>query len=125
MKRLLPLVVAALVSGCGSGSPGNAPSSRTATSGPAKSAPKRVTTQTVSIKGFDFHPKTLTVAAGTTVRWVNHDASNHTVTGEDGASIKLGNVDEGMHVQMRFTTSGTYKYYCEYHPNMHARIVVR
>ena len=127
MRRWLPLLAVIAVSGCGSAShTTTTETTATTTAAPAKAAPsKSAGTKTVAIKNFDFHPVRLTVAAGTTVRWVNKDASNHTVTGEDGAKIKLGNVDQGKSVSMRFTHPGTYKYYCEYHPNMHARIVVR
>lgn len=113
MRRLPPLLAVAAIAGCGGGDSNTASTTTTATTAP------------VSIKNFDFHPVSLNVAAGTTVRWTNEDASNYTATGEHGAKIKLGNVDQGKSVHMRFTTPGTYRYYGEYHPNMHARIVVR
>ena len=36
---------------------------------------------TIAIRNFAFEPATLTVAPGTTVRWVNDDATPHTVVG--------------------------------------------
>ena len=37
----------------------------------------------VSIDNFTFTPQTLTVKAGTTVRWINHDDIPHTVLSQD------------------------------------------
>lgn len=127
------LAAAALLCGCfaavgcgGSNTAATRPADKPQ-AGPAPATMKKVAAgvRLVSIKNFDFHPQVLSVTAGTTVRWINQDQANHTVTGEHGAKIKLGNVDPGHRLQMRFTSPGTYRYYCEYHPNMHARIVVR
>lgn len=41
----------------------------------------------VSIDNFKFTPATLTVAAGTTVTWVNHDDVPHTVTSKGEAPV--------------------------------------
>ena len=42
--------------------------------------PVRAATSTVKIDNFTFNPQQITVKAGDTVTWVNHDDIPHTVT---------------------------------------------
>ena len=78
----------------------------------------------VKIDNFSFMPKTLTVAAGTTVTWTNHDDVPHTVvsTKKMFASPAL---DTDQRFSFRFTAPGTYPYYCSVHPMMTGTVVVR
>jgi plastocyanin len=120
----LCIAVVCLITACGGESkPHSAQTAQTSTT--TTTTPTAASTRIVSIKDFDFHPKALRVTPGTTVRWINGDSSNHTVTGERGAKFDLGNVDPGHRLAMRFTRPGVYRYLCQYHPNMHASIVVR
>jgi hypothetical protein len=68
----------------------------------------------MTIQNYAFNPITITVQAGTTVRWTNLDADNHTITSADGlfASPVFG---QNGHWQYTFSTPGTYKYYCQVH----------
>jgi plastocyanin len=78
----------------------------------------------VVIKNFDFHPMTLTVAAGTTVTWTNSDGEPHTVTSIDGL-FRSGGLDQDESFKFKFDKPGTYKYVCSIHPRMMAEIIVK
>jgi plastocyanin len=83
-----------------------------------------VTSPQIVIKKFQFSEPTLTIAAGTTVDWINQDDDAHTVTADDGRFASAG-LDQGEKFSYRFTTPGTYAYHCALHPHMTARIIVR
>jgi plastocyanin len=83
-----------------------------------------VTPPTVDIKEFKYAPPALAVAVGTTVTWVNHDEEPHTVTSATGAFGSPGLVNADTFAQ-RFTTPGTYQYFCALHPHMKATVVVK
>src|SRR5215472_17403527 len=51
-------------------------------------------TASVGISGFAFHPKTLNIEVGTTVKWTNHQNVTHTVTA-NGGSFNSGNLAPG------------------------------
>lgn len=88
--------------------------------GPAPTAPAGTS---VRMAGSRFDPPTLTVAAGTTVRWFNDDNVAHTVTASDD-SWDSGDLPPGGGFERRFDSSGTYAYLCRYHPGMTGTIVV-
>ena len=77
----------------------------------------------VNIDNFAFVPATLTVAAGSTVTWINRDEEPHTVVANDGSfhSPGMGSQATFSH---RFATAGTFDYICSVHPFMHATVVV-
>lgn len=76
-----------------------------------------------SIANFAFDPGTLEIAAGTTVTWTNNDSAPHTVS-QVGGGFESGKIDTGGTFSFTFDTPGTYEYFCQYHPNMKATIVV-
>jgi plastocyanin len=78
----------------------------------------------LAIENFSFTPATLTVSAGTTVTWTNHDAVLHTVTATD-KSFASGAIDTDGTFSHQFTTPGTYAYHCSIHPTMTAQIIVQ
>jgi plastocyanin len=83
---------------------------------------------TVTMKDFEFQPKSLTVAAGTTVTWVNGGTKKHSATADDG-SFDTGLFAPGESKSVKFDKPGTFPYYCQLHggPNgdgMSATIVV-
>ena len=78
----------------------------------------------VGIEHFAFGEATLVVPVGTTVTWVNHDEEPHTVTSTARTFASPG-LDAGESFSYRFTTPGTYAYFCALHPHMTARVVVR
>jgi plastocyanin len=71
-----------------------------------------------------FTPANFTVKAGTTVTWINHDGSSHTVTSQGSSLFDSGNIPTGGTFKFAFSQPGTYQYYCTIHPWMKGTIVV-
>lgn len=90
---------------------------------PSRSSANSDGTPEIRITGFKF-PETLSVAAGQTVRWINDDAVDHTITfdGGEGTSPPIGQGGVFTHT---FARAGTYTYHCTPHPFMKGTIVVR
>ena len=78
----------------------------------------------VMVENFSFQPGTLTVNAGTTVTWVNHDDEPHTVN-ENNKTFKSGALDTDGKFSYKFTSPGTYSYFCSIHPRMKGQIIVK
>ena len=78
----------------------------------------------VNILNYKFDPETLTVPAGTTVTWVNHDEVPHSVMSSDKRFTSSGGLDTGESSSFTFTEAGTYAYYCSLHPFMTGKVVV-
>lgn len=79
-----------------------------------------------------FSPATLTVPAGTTVTWENGDGVAHTVTSATGSADTYDMALSSGTVTHKFTTAGTYNYYCKNHgfngtppTGMHGTITVQ
>jgi plastocyanin len=96
------------------------PSSGTA---PAPGSPAAVAGDQVSIDNFAFAPATLTVKAGSTVTWTNHDEEPHTVAATDGSFHSPG-MGTGATFSHTFPTAGKFDYVCSIHPMMHGTVVV-
>jgi plastocyanin len=79
--------------------------------------------QDVTISGFSFSPRTVTVRVGDTVTWTNDDAQAHTAT--SGSAWNTGDIASGRSESITFRTAGTYDYICAIHPTMTGRVVVR
>ena len=77
----------------------------------------------VDISDYAYHKAAITVAAGTTITFTNHDDDPHTVTADDKSfdSKGLGNGDTWTH---KFTKPGKYTYHCSAHPFMKGTIIV-
>jgi plastocyanin len=72
-----------------------------------------------------YSPATRTVAAGTTVTWINGDGFSHTVTNDAGSTETFNQtVGAAATFAHQFNTGGTYNYHCTIHANMHGSIVV-
>lgn len=78
----------------------------------------------VKIDNFSFSPATLTVAAGTTVTWVNRDDIPHTAVSVDKV-FKSKVLDTGDKFSYTFAKAGRYPYFCSLHPKMTGEILVR
>ncbi len=78
----------------------------------------------VEIKDYEFLPAALTVPAGTTVTWTNHDDEPHTVTSSEKEFASPG-LDADETFSFTFPTPGTYTYYCKLHPHMTGTIIVK
>jgi plastocyanin len=75
----------------------------------------------ITVQGHAYAPADLTVAVGTTVRWVNRDTVAHSATG-NGFDVELPPNGEGAYT---FATAGTYDVRCRYHPTMRGRVIVQ
>jgi plastocyanin len=78
---------------------------------------------TISIHDFSFSPTSMTVAAGTTVRWKNLDGEPHTIRGVE-MDFRSGALDQNDSFAFKFDQPGTYRYICSIHPQMTGIIVV-
>src|SRR5258708_21817141 len=66
-------------------------------------------TNVVTIDNFTFTPPELTVAVGTTVKWVNHDDIPHLVVYNDNA-FRSKTLDTADSFSYPFATAATYDY---------------
>ena len=82
------------------------------------------TASQVTLEHEKFGPVTVTIRAGTTVTWVNHDGDLHTVTSSQGLFASPG-LDPGDTFAYRFTAPGTYPHFCAVHPHMKGTILVQ
>jgi plastocyanin len=86
-------------------------------------SPPPKTTHTITIAGFAFAPKSVTVAAGDAITFVNRDQEAHTVVAAGGAFASNG-LDTNDSWTVRLQKPGTYAYFCSLHPYMKGTIVV-
>jgi len=77
----------------------------------------------VKIDNFTFNPQQVTVKAGDTVVWVNHDDIPHTVTSKTLA-FRSKAMDTDDKFSFTFAKPGTFPYFCSLHPHMTGSIVV-
>jgi plastocyanin len=77
----------------------------------------------VKIDNFTFNPKQITVKAGDTVTWLNHDDIPHTVASQTQV-FRSKALDTDDKFSFTFVTPGTYSYFCALHPVMTGTIVV-
>jgi plastocyanin len=71
----------------------------------------------VSLVDFEFQPKALKLAPGTTQVFVNQGQAPHTVTDNQGR-FDSGVLAPGAEFRRTFTEPGTYAIYCRFHPYM-------
>ncbi len=83
---------------------------------------------TVQLQGSAFSPTQIHVTPGTTVTWKNDDEVTHTVTsgrnGKPDGMFDSKDLTPGKSFSYTFKKSGTYPYYCVYHPNMVGTVIV-
>jgi plastocyanin len=78
----------------------------------------------ITIDNFTFTPKELTVAVGTTIKWVNHDDIPHTVV-EKKTTFRSKALDTDDSYSFTFTSAGTFDYFCGLHPHMVGQVIVK
>jgi plastocyanin len=84
----------------------------------------------VNMENISFNPDSVTIEVGQTVRWVNNDNVEHTVTsgnpGETtaGSQFDSGNIAPGGVFEQTFTQAGTFEYFCEIHPTLMSNATV-
>jgi plastocyanin len=79
--------------------------------------------QTISMLDSRFSPASYTISAGQTVRWINDDDRQHTVTGRTGG-FDSGILRAGAAFSHTFPQPGTFSYLCELHSGMTGTITV-
>lgn len=80
---------------------------------------------TVNIKSFEFLPASLTVRVGDTIVWKNDDVVPHTATSTGKKVFDSGNIEPGASWSYVVKKKGTFPYFCAYHINMKAKLIVR
>ena len=82
------------------------------------------TTTTVNIYGSTFSPKSVTITAGDTIKWVNRDNANHQIYGSGGRFISPI-LKHGQSWSFTFNAAGSYTYKDELHPKLTGTIGVK
>lgn len=93
------------------------------TSTPPAATPTPPAERSVEIRNFAFSPATISVPAGTTIRWTNFDGAAHSATG-DGGAFDTGLLDQGQSGTATFGTAGSFGYFCKAHPGMRGTVTV-
>jgi plastocyanin len=81
-------------------------------------------TDVITIDNFTFTPKELTVAVGTTVKWVNHDDIPHSVVNKDKV-FRSQALDTDDSFSYTFASAGSFDYFCGLHPHMVGKVIVK
>jgi plastocyanin len=89
----------------------------------AVTSPAQAATVEMKIDNFTFNPQQITVKAGDTVTWVNHDDIPHTVTSKTMA-FRSKAMDTDDKFSFTFAIPGKFDYFCSLHPHMTGTIVV-
>ena len=91
----------------------------------------KVTVNIVGVKGdTSYQPNPVNIKRGQTVTWLNGDVVSHTVTSGSDNDVGSGKqfdskaILAGQSYSHTFGKSGTYEYYCFYHPSMVGEIIV-
>ena len=80
------------------------------------------TTVTVVIDQVAFRETSVSAHVGDTIEWINKDVVDHTATAKSGAFNVV--IPAGKKARVTLKQAGEVQYYCEYHPNMTAKVVV-
>lgn len=100
-----------------------APGAATRPAAPAPAQPPAPQNIAVPIRHYAFSPPDLMITVGDTVTWTNTDDVPHNVVSTDGpASFASDTLAKGATFSYTFTTPGTYKYVCTFHPGMSASV---
>jgi len=82
----------------------------------------------VIMRNSTYQPQEITISPGTTVTWVNEDGYVHNVLsgerGEPTGTITSPDIAGGSSFSFTFEETGTYAYYCSYHPGMSGTVIV-
>jgi plastocyanin len=77
----------------------------------------------VTMADFSFAPRSLTIAVGQSLTFVNAGSARHSATAKDG-SFDTGLLARGGTARKTFNTPGTFPYVCTLHANMTGTILV-
>lgn len=79
-------------------------------------------TVNVSMTGYQFSPKIITINIGDTVIWTNNDSAGHDVNGTGFVSPTM---NKGQTFSFTFNNSGTFDYICNFHSGMSGQVIVK
>ena len=79
--------------------------------------------QPSDVLSWRYDPAELTIAAGTTVTWVNRGWAPVTVTSPEGL-FDSDEIPPGASFSLTFDTPGTFRYFCVPYPHMKGAVVV-
>jgi plastocyanin len=86
------------------------------------SVPAQAATIQISMENLEIVPAEASAKIGDTVEWTNKDVFVHTATAQNGDfDVMLPPKKTGSLVLKK---SGTFEYYCRFHPNMKAKLTV-
>jgi plastocyanin len=86
------------------------------------SVPARAETVQISMENLEISPGEVKARVGDTVEWINKDVLAHTATARNGDwDVMLPPKKSGTVVLKK---AGTVEYYCRFHPNMKAVLIV-
>lgn len=94
----------------------------TASAGAAVAPPARAATIEIIVDAMEFQTPVTHAKIGDTVKWTNKDVVAHTAT--TTISNFDVSIDPGSAATLVVTKAGTYDYFCRYHPNMTAKLIV-
>lgn len=92
----------------------------------APHAPAFAAKTAVAIEDFSYQAPEVTVRVGDTVTWTNKDTAEHDVQ-TSKAPVKFASplMKQGETFSIKFTKRGVYEYFCNPHPHMVAKIIVK
>jgi plastocyanin len=59
------------------------------------------------------------------VEWANNDLTPHTVTSQNGGEFDSGSIEVDASWSHTFGQTGTFPYYCSFHPEMKGAVIVK
>lgn len=77
----------------------------------------------ILIESNSYKPDSVTIKVGESIKWINKDSYNHTVTAKNG-EFDSGNIASGAEFSFTFAKEGTYEYICGIHTFMKGTIIV-
>jgi plastocyanin len=85
--------------------------------------PARAATIQITIDQMTFKQAKVTAKVGDTIEWINKDVVDHTATDRKGEwNVTLAPGQKGSVVLKK---AGSFEYFCKYHPNMKALLMVK
>jgi plastocyanin len=85
-------------------------------------APAGAATIEIVMQNLVIAPAEVQAKVGDTIEWLNKDVVAHTATAKDGDfDVMLPANESG---SFALNKAGTFPYYCRFHPNMKATLVV-
>src|SRR5437867_1471121 len=130
MRLNVGIAAAIIAAGCGGSSSSSYGTGNNPPPPPPPPPPPAAPVETISMTDYAFTQATLTIKAGTVVKWVNNGNTSHTATSDVAGTFDSGalgppttttdpiygpTTTPGGTFQKTFTTPGTYAYHCTFH----------